>query len=131
MYFPSDYKLKYKHVAFKNWPPKLCHVAFNTWWLPTYLVRWLTLNIILGVTIKQNHPLWFKKVVWKNFNHARKHFKQKSFKLPLFPITWPLWWISNGICPLKKIKIISGLRHVNTTQSWIGWLVGMVCPCIF
>jgi hypothetical protein len=29
MYLPSDYKLKYKHVAFKHWPLKFGHMAFK------------------------------------------------------------------------------------------------------
>jgi hypothetical protein len=29
MYLLSDYKLKYKHVAFKHWPPTLGHVALK------------------------------------------------------------------------------------------------------
>jgi hypothetical protein len=32
-------------------------MAFNTWWLPTYLAKWLTLCTVLGMTIKQNHTL--------------------------------------------------------------------------
>jgi hypothetical protein len=29
MYVPNGYKLKYKHLAFKHWSPKLSRVAFK------------------------------------------------------------------------------------------------------
>ncbi len=60
MYLPCRCKLNYKHVAFICWPPKLSHVVFKLHggYLPTYLVRWLTLCII---PIKKNHPSGLKR----------------------------------------------------------------------
>jgi hypothetical protein len=39
MLLSGYFKLKYKHVTFKHWPPKLSHVTFNLHigYLPTYL----------------------------------------------------------------------------------------------
>ncbi len=80
---------------------------------------------MIFLVVPPNHtftqpPKRFEKMKWKIFNHGQKHFGQKILK-PLLPlVTWPLWWISSGICPLNKI--ISGSCHGKTTQSWI-WVV--------
>ncbi len=66
MYFPGNYKLKYKHVA------------FNTWWLPTFLVMWLTLCIVLGVTIQQTTHYDFKRWSGK-FSTMPEHISSKNF----------------------------------------------------
>jgi hypothetical protein len=70
MLFSGYVKLKYRHVAFRYWP--LSHVEFNLHMMATYLliyiVRWLTLCIMLGMTTRKNQ--WFEKWNGKILNHA-------------------------------------------------------------
>jgi len=77
---PSGYiKLKYKHVAFRHWPPKLSYVAFNLYggYLPTYLVRWLTFCTMPKMTTRKNHPSDLKSET-KKFQPCPKAFQAEN-----------------------------------------------------
>jgi hypothetical protein len=124
----SDYiKIKYKHVAFRHWPPKLnqyvafhLHGGYLPTYLPTYFVRWLTLCTMPRITTRKNHPSGLKSGM-ENFNHAQRHFKQKNLKLPLLPSTWPLWWDSIGICDLTKSWVVCAMWRPPKVKL-DGWL---------
>ncbi len=89
---------------------------------------WLTLCTMLGMTTMKNHPSGLKR--WSGIfsTMCLKYFRHKIPKPQLLPTRWPFWWVPSGICPFKKI--MSGLCHVKTTQSWIEWLDVVVCPHI-
>jgi hypothetical protein len=72
-------KLKYKHVAFRHWPPKLSHLTFNLHggYLRTYFVRWLTLCTMFKMTTKKNHPSGLKSGM-ENFQLCPKSSWAKS-----------------------------------------------------
>ncbi len=77
---PNGYiKLKYKHVAFRHWPPELRYVAFNLYggYLPTYLVRWLTFYTMPKMTIRKNHASGLKSET-KKFQPCPKAFQAKN-----------------------------------------------------
>jgi hypothetical protein len=130
---PNGYiKFKYRHVAFRHWPPKLSHVAFNLH--SGYLLTCLLCKVVNLMQQclewspgKTTQIVW--KMEWKIYNHALRHFKQKISKPPLLPTTWPLWWVFSRISPFNKI--MNGLCHLKTIQNQIGWLAIMLCPHIF
>ncbi len=86
MFLPDGYKLKYKHVTFKHWPPKLSHVAFKSYggYLPTLQGAWLTLCTMHRMTTKKNHPSGLKRWSGKLSTIIKGMFGQKIAK-PLFP----------------------------------------------
>ncbi len=74
---PNGYvKLKYKHVAFKHWPPKSTHATFNLHgaYLLTYLVRWLILCKMLRITTRKKHASGLKSGM-ENFQPCLKGFQ--------------------------------------------------------
>ncbi len=123
---PNGYvKFKYKHVAFRHWPTKLKQFK---WWLPTYLpCKMVNLPHNAYKITRKNHQNGLKsgmEFCWP----CLKAFCAKSFETTI--AFHCMTTLVNFLWDLLK-KIMSGLYYVKTTQSQIGQLVVVLCPCIF